>query len=243
MTSFHERLQYVDVEGRQIAAVQHVVDEKRIVVFCHGFRGDKLGPNRFFVRLARRLQAAGIGSLRFDQYGSGDSVGDFFDSSFDDWVRTIVTLTQQFGHDGHQVALLGQSMGGTAALLAAVELGAALSSVVAWMPDPSVDPPDVQGPYDEEGGQRVRWHYWMEAHAANTPARFPEILAPTLVFFAGDDMYVSEENRVALTQVRQPHQHIEFLADYTHSSWNYDQAEYVIAQSADFLADHFAQGY
>lgn len=239
MESFRERLQYHEVDGRQIAATHHVVDEKRIVIFCHGFRGEKLGPNRFFVRLARRLQTAGIGSLRFDQYGSGDSEGDFFDSSFADWVRTTVTLARGFRQDGYQVALLGQSMGGTAVLIAAAELDSALSSVVAWMPDPSIDAPDVQGEFDEEGGQRVRWRYWSEAHAANAPARFREIVAPTLVFFATDDVYVSAENRDALTRVQQPHQHIELLEDYTHSSWTYDQAELVIAQTSDFLAEHF----
>ncbi len=142
---FHELLRSFDIAGRQIAVTQHVVPEQQIVVFCHGFRGDKLGPNRFFVRLARRLQDAGVGSLRFDQYGSGDSEGDFFDSSFDDWVRTTVTFARRYRQHGYEVALLGESMGGTAALIAAAELASALSAVVAWMPDPSIDPPEVQG--------------------------------------------------------------------------------------------------
>lgn len=111
MDDFPERLQHVAVDGRRIAAVRHVTTEKRIVLMCHGFRGHRLGPNRFFVRLARRLQAMGVGSVRFDQFGSGDSERDFRDSSFDDWVATTSSLARRFRAGGYQVALLGQGMG------------------------------------------------------------------------------------------------------------------------------------
>jgi len=241
MDEWPEQLLYCDLDGRRIAAAWHHAPGKRIVVFCHGFRGDKLGPNRCFVRLARRLQAAAIGSLRFDQHGSGDSQGDFVDSSFDDWVRTTVALARGFLRDGYQVALLGQSMGGTAALVAAAELGSDLASVVAWMPDPSVDPPAPEGEFMEEGGQRVRWDYWREAHAANAPTRFREILAPTLVFFATDDAYVSPDNREALIRGHRPHQRIELLEGHAHSAWTYDQAERIIRQTGAFLQSHFGR--
>lgn len=69
--------------------------------------------------------------------------------------------------------------------------------------------------------------------------RFHEIVAPTFVFFATDDDYVSPANRDALIRVQREHQRIELLADYTHSDWTYDQAESVIAQTADFLERHF----
>ena len=62
-----------------------IIDEgntNQIVIFCHGFRGTSIGPNRFFVRLARKLQEKGIGTFRFDQYGSGNSEGNFLNSSF-----------------------------------------------------------------------------------------------------------------------------------------------------------------
>lgn len=239
MQSSVEKLQYFDVAGRRIASVMHVAPSNRVVLLCHGYRGDRTGPNRFFVRLSRRLQQAGVGALRFDQYGSGDSAGEFLDSSFDDWVATTTVLAQRFLRDGYRVALLGQSMGGTTALVAAADLGDALSSVVAWAPDPSVDPPVSQGDYAEEGGQRVRWAYWREAHAADIARRFREIRVPTLVFLATNDEYVSPEDRQALLAGRQPHQHIEILEGHTHSSWTYDQAEQIIAQSEGFLTSHF----
>lgn len=109
---------------------------------------------------------------------------------------------------------------------------------MAWVPDPSIDPPEPQGAYAKEGGQRVGWRYWREAHAADAAARFREIQAPTLVFFATDDAYVSPENQQALIDRRQPHQRIEMLAEHTHGDWTYAQAERVLAETTDFLIAH-----
>lgn len=234
-------LQFVNIDGRDIATAFHPASEQRLVIFCHGFRGSKSGPNRFFVRLARRLQQAGICSLRFDQYGSGDSAGDFFDSSFNDWSATTKRLAQRYIQDGYQVSLLGQSMGGAAVLVAAADLGSSLSSVIAWVPDPSIDALQPDGPFNEEGGQRVHWGYWQEAQDARIVQRFREISVPTLVFLATDDEFVSPENQQALLRACQPHQYIQILLDWTHSSWTYDQATQVIEQSAAFLVSHFKE--
>lgn len=68
--------------GHRIATAFHDANTKSIVIFCHGYRGTNAGPNRFFVTVAHQLAEQGISSLRFDQYGSGNSEGDFFDSSF-----------------------------------------------------------------------------------------------------------------------------------------------------------------
>ncbi len=46
------------------------------VLFIHGWSGDRTGPHRMFVKLARRLAGAGVLSLRIDLSGRGDSGGD-----------------------------------------------------------------------------------------------------------------------------------------------------------------------
>jgi uncharacterized protein len=239
MDRYREELRFIEVGGRQIAAVFHTAPSGRVVVFCHGFLGSKIGPRRFFVRLARLLQRRGVCALRFDQYGSGDSAGDFFDSSFDEWIATTETFVRNYHEAGYQVALLGQSMGGATVLAAAGDLGDLVASVVAWAPDPSVDAMPPAGEWTEEGGQRVQARYWREAHDADIIGRFRAITAPTLVFLATDDAYVSAENRQALLVARQAQQRIELLEGWPHSAWTYHQATEVIAQSADFLIAHF----
>src|SRR5664279_2866470 len=134
-----ENIKFIEVNKKKIASVINDTGSKNIVIFCHGFRGSKIGPNRFFVKVARELEKQNINSLRFDQYGSGDSEGDFVDSRFDDWVKTIEEIVNDYLSNGYKVSLLGQSMGGSAVLVAASHLGDKLESVVAWVPDPSVD--------------------------------------------------------------------------------------------------------
>ena len=236
-----ERLQSIEVQGHQLAAVFHDAGTKQIVICCHGFRDSKAGPNRFFVRLARQLAAHSICALRFDQYGSGDAEGDFYDSSFNDWVATTQEIAARYRDDGYAVALLGQSMGGATVLVAAAALGSALVSVVAWVPDPSVDAFTPQGDYTEEGGQRVHTRYWREAHDAAIVRKFAAIVAPTLVFFATNDAYVSPENQQTLIAARQAHQHITLLPDHPHSAWTYDQAEVVIRETQEFFVAHFSR--
>lgn len=234
-----EQLAIIDVSGRRIATAFHHAPSKNIVICCHGFISSKLGPNRFFVRLARQLQGRGVCALRFDQYGSGDSEGDFFDSSFEDWIATTTTLVRRYRGDGYRVALVRQSMGGATVLAVAGDLGPEVASVVAWVPDPSVDALTDAGAWSEEGGQRVQRRYWEEAHDADIVGRFGAITAPALIFFATDDAYVSAENQQAIIDVRRAHQRIELLDGWPHSAWTYDQATRVIDETVAFLTSHF----
>jgi pimeloyl-ACP methyl ester carboxylesterase len=45
------------------------------ILFVHAAGGNRLGPHRMFVELARRLNALGYSTFRFDLSGSGDSSG------------------------------------------------------------------------------------------------------------------------------------------------------------------------
>jgi len=233
------RLSLIDIGGRQIVTAFHAAPGKKVVIFCHGFVSNKTGPNRFFVRLARQLQRAGVCSLRFDQYGSGDSEGDYMESSFNDWIATTTAFVHRYRQEGYQVALLGQSMGGATVLAVGGDLGDALTAVAAWVPDPSIDPPQIAGDWAEENGQRVQQSYWQEAHDADVVRRFRAITVPTLIFFATADALVSVENRAAIMAARQEHQQIELLEGWPHSAWSYNQATQVIDQTAAFLVSHF----
>ena len=47
------------------------------VTMFHGFTGNRMESHWIFVKCSRALAQAGIASLRFDFYGSGESAGDF----------------------------------------------------------------------------------------------------------------------------------------------------------------------
>lgn len=223
--------------GHDIATAFHDARSNKIVIFCHGYRGTSVGPSRFFVRTANILLESGISSLRFDQYGSGNSEGDFYDSSFVDWVDTVKAIAADYLAEGYKVALFGQSMGGAAVISAGSEMPD-ISSIVAWVPDPNVETfvyPDSG--YIEEGGQRVKANYWQEAHDKNVAERLARVNAPTYIVQCTADEYVDEQNRKAIIKNAQTGHVIDNFEGYVHSRWTYDQAEEIIKKSVGFIVE------
>ncbi len=227
--------------GHTIAVAHHNTHSKQLVIFCHGYRGSSIGPSRNFVRVAQMLEEAGISSLRFDQYGSGNSDGDFYESSFNDWIATTRAITEQHLAKGHQVILFGQSMGAAAVIAAGADLRD-ITAVVAWVPDPSVD--DLILPksgFMEEGGQRVQSAFWKEAHEVNVADKLAGLKANALIIQCTGDEYVDAANRAAIAASAQPNHSVLDFEGYTHSSWTYDQAEPVLQKSVDFIVRSFRQ--
>jgi putative redox protein len=90
-------------------------------VFAHCFSCGKNSPGA--VRISRALAAKGIATLRFDFTGLGDSEGEFGHAGFAADVADLVAAAHWLGGThGEPALLVGHSLGGTAALLAAREL-------------------------------------------------------------------------------------------------------------------------
>jgi hypothetical protein len=98
----------------------------------HGFTGDRMESHWIFVKCSRALAQAGIASLRFDFYGSGESAGDFREvtlrGEIADGRAAVAFLRRQKGIDSARVGLLGFSLGGAvaASLASSVQAGAAV---------------------------------------------------------------------------------------------------------------------
>jgi alpha/beta superfamily hydrolase len=89
-------------------------------VFAHGFTLGKNSPAAS--RICKRLACEGIGMLRFDNLGLGDSEGDWGDGSFSHKVADTVRAVDFMNGSGREVRLLvGHSFGGSAVIAAAHE--------------------------------------------------------------------------------------------------------------------------
>src|SRR5689334_11704474 len=97
-------------------------------VFSHGFTLGKDSPAAS--RICKQLASEGIGMLRFDNLGLGDSDGDWGDGSFSHKVEDTAQAVRFMGESGREVSLLvGHSFGG-AAVLAAAHLAEQVRAVV-----------------------------------------------------------------------------------------------------------------
>jgi len=85
----------------------------------HGFTGHKGEAHRMFVKLARCLVARGMGVLRFDFRGSGDSAGEFegmtIRSQIADAQEAVRFLGRHKRVNSKRLAVVGLSLGGAVA--------------------------------------------------------------------------------------------------------------------------------
>jgi pimeloyl-ACP methyl ester carboxylesterase len=89
------------------------------VLLLHGFTGHKAEIHRMFVKLARKLAAHGVASLRFDFRGCGDSGGEFEEMTLRtklcDATLALRFLGRQKRVNAKRLALIGLSLGGAVA--------------------------------------------------------------------------------------------------------------------------------
>ncbi len=112
-------VKYVEIKhnGNFIRGLHHYNNSKKIVIFLHGFTGNKNESHFSFARQARLFDKNNIDSIRLDYYGSGDSDGEFKDMDFYDLIKQgmkIIDYVKSLGYK--KIYLEGMSMGGALAI-------------------------------------------------------------------------------------------------------------------------------
>ncbi|HET7667897.1 MAG TPA: alpha/beta fold hydrolase [Mycobacterium sp.] len=115
-----ERVTFPSSTGPTLAGIiDRPADEPRgWGVFSHGFTLGKDSPAA--ARICKQLAEDGIGMLRFDALGLGDSEGDWGDGSFTVKVNDVIRACEFMAEDGTPADILvGHSFGGAAVIAAA----------------------------------------------------------------------------------------------------------------------------
>jgi len=86
-------------------------------VWCGGLRSDMEGGKA--IHLQAWAMNAGYNYIRFDYFGHGESSGDFEKGTIGRWSQDVITIIDELSQG--DVILVGSSMGGWAAILAALQ--------------------------------------------------------------------------------------------------------------------------
>lgn len=201
----------------------------------HGFKGNTSGASRGFVNFKDILVSEEFNVFRFDQPNSGNSEGNFINSSFNEWVKTIVHFAKKYLDEGYEIVLLGQSMGATASTIASArnKIKDKIAAIILWVPDPKSNFSDWlseeqsakkhQDNILEEVGQKYKSSFWQEAKDADFFACINKYNGPIHLVYGEKDMFVSEGLRKqVIDAVRKKGQQVMILKGQNHTGWDYD---------------------
>lgn len=141
-----ENVRFASVRGPVLAGALEPPEngDRGWGLFVHGFTLGKDSPAAF--RISRGLAEEGVGMLRYDNLGSGDSEGELGDGSFTVKVDDTVRAAEVLADRGTPPELIvGHSWGGAAAILAAQRIPSVRAVVTIGAP---AEPADVERHYD-----------------------------------------------------------------------------------------------
>lgn len=118
--------------GRRLAYRRHDGRSGLTFVWLSGFKSDMTGTK--VIELESWAKAEGHGFLAFDYSGHGESAGAFEDGTISAWREDCLEVIRQCTEGG--LVLVGSSMGGWMALLAALDLGDRVKGMVLIAPAP-----------------------------------------------------------------------------------------------------------
>jgi len=173
------------------------------VVFFHGFTGDRMESHWIFVKCSRALAEAGIASLRFDFYGSGESEGEFSEvtlhSELADATAAVEFFRRQKGIDPGRLGLVGLSLGG--AIAATIASASRAQALVLWsalarpkelreLGEAAAKPADGLDGGHEYGAHLVSPHFLASADNVDPLEAIAGYRGPTLIIHPEKDEFL-----------------------------------------------------
>lgn len=203
-----ERVTFESTTGPRLAGIIDLPDGevRGWGVFSHGFTLGKDSPAA--ARICKQLASEGIGMLRFDNLGLGDSEGDWGDGSFTHKVADTVQAAQFMADQGRPVHLLvGHSFGGAAVIAAAADVPGVQAVATIGAP---IQPRHAEHNYDAVLGRvfdegHARWmvggraltlkrHFVEDVRRAELRSKIRELGQPLLVMHSPTDNTVDISN-------------------------------------------------
>ncbi len=225
--------------GMHVAGLLHTSEENAapLVILLHGFTGWK--EEKHIETLAEELVHAGLAALRYDAPGSGESEGTFEHeytlTHYIESVADVLAWAQRLpGIDPERIGIWGHSMGGFAALAAAVRYPA-LKAVCCCQPSsgPKTMQPGEREAWESTGWQsfsndhfqniRLPYSFYLERETYHARDEAPKLRIPSLFIAGTQDRSVSLEGiREMAALAPTPSEYREFAT--THGYHKYPEA-------------------
>ncbi|MEM6534200.1 MAG: bifunctional alpha/beta hydrolase/OsmC family protein [Pseudomonadota bacterium] len=238
-----QKVEFKGPEGQRLSGVLETpdIDHRGWAVFAHCFTCSK--ASLASSRIARALAARGIGVLRFDFTGLGESEGDFSETGISSNVADLVAAANWMTTSGREVTLLiGHSLGGAASILAALQLPGVKALATLGAPSNaehvvhqfknSVPEIEARGEAEVQLGGRpfvMRKAFLDDVRSTRVSDAVQHLKRPYLVMHSPIDATVDIENATGL-----------FLnARHPKSFVSLDNADHLLTKpaDADFVAD------
>lgn len=216
-----------------------------LCIIFHGFTGNNTGTKFSYVRLSRLLEEKGIGSIRMDFLGSGQSDLLFKDMTFQDELESAKLIFQQVQNMKNvtDIYLLGHSMGGAIACELAKIYPQDIAKMCLWAP--ALNLPSaieylkgslIQAPYYDHNGFEVSQAFIDDITSRDFYRDLDIYKNPLLILHGTKDTTVPYEiSKRYLKAFYQPRFYP--IEDATHNYDSLKHIETVIKQTYDFFVD------
>ncbi len=166
----NDAAEFLDVDGARIAYRRSAGDPDQAgVVWLGGFHSDMLGEKASV--LHAKCCEAGRAFVRFDYLGHGESSGDFAEGTIGRWRSDALAVIDRLTTG--PLVLVGSSMGGWMALLAALARPERVKGLVLLAPAPDFTDKLMWASFDESQRRQIMEEgFWMRPSDYD-PAGYP----------------------------------------------------------------------
>lgn len=224
----------------KIFVIEHRVSYKKpVVVICHGFPGNHIGPHNIYSIMSKKLEQQGISTVRFDFGGFGNSDGFIEDASLTSLSGDLDSVFKFVKSNySESIGLLGFSMGGAVSILKSPSLQP--DALALWSPlSKNIEVTRGQLEGSKSGilkinGMPVSEEFKNELLEINAFSNAKEYTGPVFIVHGAADRVIPYEHSMALSREFK-NSKVQLMDGADHAFSNNEISNEVINSTIDFF--------